>query len=155
MPFQPTAKWLKKNIKSEQLHEHLTNEIINWKFNLPKGLRWGGHFERLVWVIKQALHKSMGIISLRWSKLTEAMLDAEINMKNRHLTYIEEDIQYPVLTPNSMILDRDTKMVEGNMMKDKEEDLGWQKRQSERCKDAAWRRWQRDYVTVLRERLNI
>ena len=34
----------------------------------------------------------MGITSLRWSKLAEAMLDAEINMKNRHLIYIEEDV---------------------------------------------------------------
>ena len=46
-------------------------------------------------------------------------------------------------------------MVDGNMIDDKE-DLGWWKRQKyvKRCKDAVWR-WQREYVTVLRERQNM
>ena len=75
----------------------------------------------------------------------------------RPLTYIEEDIQHSVLTPNTMILGRDTKMVGGNMVEDKEEDLSWRKRQKhmKRCKDAAWRRWQRKYVKALRERHNL
>ena len=34
--FQAAAKRLKQTIKSEQLHDHLTKENINWKFNLPK-----------------------------------------------------------------------------------------------------------------------
>ena len=69
----------------------------------------------------------MGRRSLRWSELEEVLLDVEINMNNRPLTYIEEDIQRPILTPNSMILGRDTKMVDGNMIEEKEEDLSWQK----------------------------
>ena len=78
-------------------------------------------------------------------------------MNNRSLSYIEEDIQYPILTPNCMILGRDTKMVDGNMAVDKEEDLSWRKRQKyvKRCKDAAWRRWQWEYVTALHVRHNI
>ena len=111
--FQAAAKWLKQIIKSEQLHEHLTKENINWKFNLPKAPWWGGHFERLIGMIKQALYKSLGRTSLRWSELEDVLLDVEINMNNRPLTYIEEDIQRPILTPNSMILGRDTKMVDG------------------------------------------
>ena len=56
-----------------------------------------------------------------------------------------------------MILGRDSKMVDGNMVEDEEEDLSWRKRQKhvKRCKDAAGRRWQREYVTTLRERHNI
>ena len=155
--FQAAAKWLKQIIKSGQLHEHLTKENINWKFNLPKTPWWGVHFERLIGVIKQVLYKSMGRTSLRWSELEEVMLDAEININNIHLTYIEEDIQYPILAPNSMVPGRDTKMVEGNMMEDQDEDPGWQKQQTyvKGCKDAAWRRWQREYVTDLRERHNM
>ena len=91
---------------------------------MPKAPRWGGHFERLIGVIKQALYKSLGRRSLRWSELEEVLLDVEINM-NRPLTYIEEDIQRPILTPNSMILGRDTKMVDGNMIKEVEENLSW------------------------------
>ena len=77
----------------------------------------------------------MGTTSLRWSKLEKVLLDVEINMNNRPVTYIEEDIQYPILTPNSMVHGRDTKMVDGNMVEDKEEDFSWRKRQKhmKRC----------------------
>ena len=64
-------------------------------------------------------------MEIYWNVLAEVMLDAEIDMNNRHLTYIEEDMQYLVLTSKSMILGRDTKMVEGNIMEEKEEDCGW------------------------------
>ena len=60
---------------------------------------------------------------MRWSELEEVLLDVEINMNNRPLTYTEEDIQRPILTPNSMVLG--TKMVDGNMIEDEEEDLSW------------------------------
>ena len=41
-----------------------------------------------------------------------------------------------------MILGRDTKIVDGNMIEDEEEDLSWRKRQNhvKRCKDTAERR---------------
>ena len=59
-------------------------------------------------------------MEIYWSVLAEVKID----MNNRHLTYIEEDMQYLVLTSKSMILGRDTKMVEGNIMEEKEEDRG-------------------------------
>ena len=74
-------------------------------------------------MIKQTLYKSLGKTSLRWSELEEVLLDVEINMNNRPLTYTEEDIQRPILTPNSMVLG--TKMVDGNMIEDEEENLSW------------------------------
>ena len=93
-------------------------------------------------MIKQPLYKCLGKTSLCWSELEEALLDVEINMNNRSLTYIEEDIQRPFLTPNSMILGRDSKMVDGNMIENEEKDLSWRKRQKyvKRCKDTTWRR---------------
>ena len=96
---------------------------------MPKAPWWGGHFERLIGVIKQALYKSSKKTSLRSSELEEVLLDIEIDMDNRPLTYIEEDIQRPILTPNSTILGRDTKMVDGNMIEEEEEDLSWRKQQ--------------------------
>ena len=94
---------------------------------MPKAPWWGGYFTRLIGMIKQALDKSLRRTSLRWSKLEEVLLDVEINMTNRPLTYIEEDIQCPILTPNSMLLGRDTKMIDRNMIEDEEGDLSWRK----------------------------
>ena len=75
-------------------------------------------------------------------------------MNNRPFTYIEEDIHRPISTPNSMILGRETKMLERNMIEEEEEDLSWRKRQMyvKKSKNVAWRRWQREYKTALRER---
>ena len=54
-----------------------------------------------------------------------------------------------------MLLGRDTAMLE----EDPEEDdkNSWKKRQKYivRCKDAAWRRWKREYLTASRERHNM
>ena len=74
--------------------------------------------ERLLGMTNQALYKSLGRTNLRWSVLEEVLLDFETNMNNRPLTYIEEDILYPILIPNSMVLGR-------GMIEDKQEDLGW------------------------------
>ena len=67
--------------------------------------------------------------SIHWNELEEVVLDVEINMNNRPFTYIEEDIQYPILTQNSMVLSRNTKMVDRSMVEDEEEDVSWRKRQ--------------------------
>ena len=85
------------------------------------------------------------------------MLDVEINMNNRPLTYIEEEIQRPILTQNSMVLGRNTKIVDRNMIEEGGEDFSWQKRQTyvKKCKDVAWRKWQREYVVAPRERHNM
>ena len=71
----------------------------------------------------------MGRTSLHWSELEEVVLDVEININNRLFTYIEEDIQYPILPQNSMVLGRNTKMVDRSMVEDEEEDVSWRKRQ--------------------------
>ena len=55
-----------------------------------------------------------------------------------------------------MLLGRDTVMLQEDP---EEEDnrFSWKKRQKYgvRCKDAAWRRWKREYLTALRERHNM
>ena len=47
---------------------------------------------------------------LTWLELEEILLGVEVNLNNRPLTYIDEDLEYSVLTPNSMILGRDIKL---------------------------------------------
>ena len=52
--------------------------------------------------MKQALYKSIGHGNLRWKELEEVLLDVETTINNRPLSYVEDDVQMPVLTPNSM-----------------------------------------------------
>ena len=48
------------------------------------------------------MYKSTGGANLTWSGLEETILDAEISLNNRPLTYLEDDAQLLVLTPNAM-----------------------------------------------------
>ena len=78
------------------------------------------------------------------------LLYIEVNINKHTLTYIEDDIQYPVLTLSSMILERKATVLEENP--EDEDETDWKKRQSymKRCKESVWRRQQREYLTMLR-----
>ena len=53
--FVKAAKWLDQAVKDESLHNHLEENNITWKFNLSRAPWWGGHFERLIGVVKKAM----------------------------------------------------------------------------------------------------
>jgi hypothetical protein len=57
----------------------------------------------MVGLVKRALYKSIGRANLRWRELEEVILDVEIAVNNRPLGYVEDDVQFPTLTPNSML----------------------------------------------------
>ena len=96
--------------RDEQFHYFLIKKKIIWKFNLSRASWWGGQYECLIGLTKQSLYKSIGKSLLTWSELEEVLLDAEVNLNNRPLTYIEEDLEYSMLPPDSMILGRDIKL---------------------------------------------
>ena len=93
---------------------------------------------------------------LTWSELDEVLLDVEINLNNRPLTYVEEDLEYSMLSPNSMILGRDIKLPDDSP-EEEEVSANLKKRQRyvDKCKKASWKRWVHEYLTVLRERHNL
>ena len=62
--------------------------------------------ERIIGLVKTALNKTIGCGMLTWTELCEVVLDVEIALNNRPLCYVEDDIQLPVLTPNSLLFPR-------------------------------------------------
>ena len=55
------------------------------------------------------MYRTIGKAQLTWAELEEfeVLLDIEIILNNRPLTYKEEEIDYRIFTPNSLILGRD------------------------------------------------
>ena len=53
-------------------------------------------------VVKWAFYKSIGRASLTWNELEEVLLDVEVALNDRPLSYVEDDVQLPVLTPCAM-----------------------------------------------------
>ena len=65
---------------------------------------------------------------------------------------MEDDVQFPTLTPESFINQRSTQIPEQEAWGINETDLRKRAKFLKTCKDGLWRRWQREYITALRER---
>ena len=105
--FISAAKWVKRLKKLEDLAHYLAKQDIKWQFNLPRAPWWGGQFERLIGLGKKSLFKVIRGAKLKFSELEEVLLDVEVALNNRPLSYVEDDLQFPVLTPNVMMFGKD------------------------------------------------
>ena len=118
---------------------------ITWQFKLSRAPWWGGQFERIVGLMKQCLYKTVGKANLSWQELEEVLLDIEITLNNRPLNYLDDDIQFPILTPNTLAfreetlnLEEDISMLEGDLQK--------RAKYVKKSKDNAWNRWKGGYL---------
>ena len=55
-------------------------------------------------MLKNALYKTVGKSKLELHELAEVLTDIETTLNNRPLIYMEEDTEFPVLRPNSLVL---------------------------------------------------
>ena len=99
--FVGAARLLKIIMADEKLQDYLAHQGIRWKFNLSRAPWWGGKFERLIGPVKRGLHKEIGYGMLTQAELQYVLMDVILN--NRPLSYVEDDQQSPVLTPNSLL----------------------------------------------------
>ena len=154
--FVAASKLIKKINNSEILHHFLNTKGIKWNFNLSRATWWGGQFERMVVLVKNALYKTVGKSKLEWHELAEVLTDIEIPLNNRPLTYMEEDIEFPVLTPNSFgVLGQQQIIPNDDPENIKDKDLQKRQKYMQKCKKASWKRWRSEYLTSLRERHNL
>lgn len=86
------AKWLKQVMTDERLNEFLSRQEIKWQFNLSRAPWWGGQFERMVGLVKRSLQKTIRNGFLTWTELEEVILDVEVAVNNRPLSYVEDDV---------------------------------------------------------------
>ena len=125
-------------MKDENLHGYLAHHHIAWQFNLSRAPWWGGQFERMIGLVKQAFYKSIGGAHLTWGELEEVILDVEVTLNNHPLTYVEDDIQLPVLTPNTMMFGQPNLLPKDDVDSMEDGDLRKRARYIRRCKDVLW-----------------
>jgi hypothetical protein len=77
----------------EKISKHCAIEQIDWRFNPPTAAWWGGWWERLIRLLKQLLHKTLGKASLTYEELETVLCDCESVINSRPLTYVSEDIK--------------------------------------------------------------
>ena len=98
----------------------------------------------MVGLIKQSLYKATGRAILTKKELQEVILDTEINLNNRPLMYIDDDIQFPVLAPNILIHGQPIIIPEEQFDDDDDKIIKKRQQYIKCCKDATWNRWNKE-----------
>ncbi|KAK3700055.1 hypothetical protein QZH41_004346 [Actinostola sp. cb2023] len=153
--FVGAARWLRTVMNDEKFNDFLARNSIVWQFNLSRAPWWGGQFERLVGLVKRALQKSIGRGLLAWKELEEVLLDVEVTLNGRPLSYVEDDHQLPTLTPNGLLYTQTNVIPELDLHHVEDTDLRKRAKYLQRCKQVMWNRWTSEYVRALRERHNL
>ncbi|XP_044170032.1 uncharacterized protein LOC122954068 [Acropora millepora] len=133
--FVGAAKLLRER-KDERLEAYLAKEEISWKFNLSRALWWGGQFEGLVSLFKRAFYKTVGGGMLSWVELSEVVLEVETQLNRRPLSYVEDDVQLPVLTHASFRFQKANRLPELEPWREESRDLRKRAKHLKSCKDA-------------------
>ena len=142
------SKWIMKINKSEILHQFLNTKVIKWKFNLSRAPWWGGQFQKMVGLVKNALYKTVGKSKLERHELAEVLTDIETTLNKRPLTYMEEDIEFPVLTLNLLVLGEQLIIPNEDPENIKDKDIRKCQKYIQKCKEVAWNRWRSEYLTL-------
>ncbi|XP_068704689.1 uncharacterized protein [Montipora foliosa] len=121
--FVKAAKWLKQARRDEELNGFLESHDIKWKFNLSRAPWWGGQFERLIGIVKTTMFKVIGRATLSWDELSKVLLDVEIQVNRRPLSYVEDDLELPILTPASFLFQRSPQLPEEPAWQIKDKDF--------------------------------
>lgn len=146
------ADWISKVRKEEKFHHYLAKHDIAWRFNLSRAPWWGGQFKRLIGVFKSAFRKAVGNGTLTWSELSDIVLNVEIAINGRPLSYLEDDVEMPILTPSSKLHLQPTQLPGLSPHHLQETDLRKRAKYLLWCKKAMWSTWSKEYVWSLRER---
>ncbi|PFX23509.1 Retrovirus-related Pol polyprotein [Stylophora pistillata] len=150
--FVGAAQWIKQVMQDERFQNFVAYQGIKWQFNLSHAPWWGGQFERMVGLVKGAFYKCIGNSLLSWIELEEVLLDIEVALNNRPLSYPDDDIQLPILTPSSFLYGQPNMLPELEPHCVQEHDLQKRAKYLRKCKDTPWSRWTREYLHGLRER---
>ena len=153
--FIKTSKWLRQLHKDEHLQGLLDEYEINWKFNLILAPWWGGQFEHSIGVVKSAMYKVIGGGVLTWDELSEVLLDVEAQINRRPLSYVEDDIELPILAPLSFLFQCTNQITEQDTWRIGDPNLRKRVKYLKTCKENLWKRVKREYPAAPRERHNL
>ena len=145
LTFKAAAVWLEKSHQEERFQDMLADHEISWRFNLAKAPWWGGHYERLIGIFKSIFRRIVGKGLLGFAQLKDLVIDIEMVMNNRPLTYMEDEVEQVVLTPNSFLhggarlpVDLEPHQIDDHTIKR-------EVKRVKAAKEAVWQRWKREY----------
>ena len=105
--YLAAADELQQLLDSTSLKEALGGRGVTWHF-IPKRVPWyGGYWERLVGLTKQALKKTLGRSFVTLLILETIVVEVEATLNDRPLTYVSADVtDIEPLTPAHLLYGR-------------------------------------------------
>ena len=161
--YLAAADELKNLFQSTSLKETLGRQGVEWKF-IPKRAPWfGGFWERLIGLTKNALKKVLGQSFVSLTSLQTITTEIEAFLNNRPLTYVSSESDDPnPLTPAHLLYGRTIITLPRISVEEGEIDdpdygntsrpeLTRRLKLQSQLLEHFWSRWRHDYLTSIRE----
>ena len=87
------------------------------------------------------MYTTIGKAQLTWAEFEEVLLDIQIILNNRPLTNVKEEIDYHILTPNSLMLGRDVNFPDTAPHESESETMKRRHKYIKQCKETLWKTW--------------
>ena len=92
---------------------------------------------------------------MTWDEFSDVLLDVEVQINCRSLSYIDDDAKLPILVPSAFLFQRSNLLPEQEPWREENVDLRRPEKYPRSCKDQLWCRWSREYLTALHKRHNL
>lgn len=152
--FRGADRLLKEELKSidnDHVVRELATKCISWKFNPPAAPHMGGAWERLIRSVKTILYKISPSHKFIEESLRSALMEVELLVNSRPLTYVSLDIDdQEAITPNNFLLGSSN----GAKPFCRLENIDYKmyQRQSEVFANMFWRRFVKEMLPTLTRR---
>lgn len=90
-------------LKGKSLQDFAGKIGFSWSFTLPKAAWQGGHWERLIGLVKRCLRKTTLCQPLAWRNLETILNEIQYTINSRPLYYVDNSTM-EILTPNHFVL---------------------------------------------------
>ena len=143
-----------EQLEQSKLSDLLLIQKIEWHFNPPAASHFGGVWERMIKMVRKVLYGLMQTKSgnLDDEQLSTLLCEVEAVVNSRPITTVSEDpIDLQVLTPNHLLLMKGGhQSVTATSKDDVYARRRW--RYIQHLADEFWKRWSREYLTLMQER---
>ncbi len=153
-------------IHDPETQTYVANQGILWKFIVQFAPWTGGFYERMVGIVKSALRKTMGKLSLTSCQLSTLLMEVQAVVNSRPLVYVADDVNSDIILTPAHFLGLNPHIGVPEILPNEDDSdpdfndqtissaqsllLSWKKGQQHLTR--FWKTWKDTYLLSLRER---